>query len=87
MISPSATIRLSWESPRIVVGNLVPMPVSVTTPITMPTQAAAATSAIESRAEPAIASRILRQFNRVVRPRALATITTTSARLAARKTV
>ena len=44
MISARAPSRFSWASGRIGAGSRVPMPVSVTTPMTMPTQAAAATS-------------------------------------------
>ncbi len=87
MIATRAPSRLSCASGRIRLGRRVPAPVRVTTPMMMPTQAAAPISGTPPRDAPVSARMKLGKLIRVSRFSELNTITTASATLTARNTV
>jgi len=87
MINTNAPRRLPWARSRIVEGSLVPMPVRVTMPITIPTQAAAEINGITSRPAWVKASRIRFAVSRVRALNALTATMATSATLTDRNTV
>ncbi len=87
MINTSADSRLPCDRLMTAAGSLVPIPVNVTTPMTTPTLAAAATRGTTSRDACTQASSAFFQVMRVRGLKRLATMTPTVARLTARNTV
>ena len=87
MISTSARNRLCSASGMIVAGRRVPMPVSVTMPMMMPTHAAAATSGTTPRAAVARPFSVRRTSSRVAALKLLVTTIATSESVTARNAV